>query len=488
MLQDLIQDRQKKLENIKKAGINPFLDKGLRTHLIAQVLKDFDSLVEKEEKVSLCGRLKAIRGHGGLKFIDLEDESGKIQSVLRKNLLGLKKYQIFENFDIGDFLEINGVLFTTQKGEKTLAVSQFRMLSKSLRPLPEKWQGLKDIEKKYRKRYLEFVMDRTAREKFKKRAQIIDAIRDFLTNNGFLEVETPVLQTKASGALAKPFKTYHNALDMEVFLRIAPETYLKRLVVGGFEKVFEFARVFRNEGLDPSHLQDFTMLEFYQAYSNYQDLMQMTEEMFVYLLQNLFGKTVIEYQGKKFDFTPPYPRKSFQKLILQETGIDILKHKKVADLQKEIKAKKIKLEYDENIGLGNLIDLLYKKTVRPKLIQPVFLIGHPIDISPLARKNDQNPKIVDRFQLVVNTWEMVNAYSELVDPLDQRARFEEQSQAREKGDEEAHIMDDDYLLAMEYGMPPIAGWGMGIDRLTAFLTNQENLRDVVLFPLMRSKG
>jgi len=487
MLQDIIQNRKKKLENFTKKGISPYPDSSCRTHTVRGVLTGFKAIQKEKRDVVLAGRIRSIREHGGSSFIHIEDESGSFQAYLKRDTLGGKKYNSFKNFDLGDFIEVKGKIFVTQKGEKTLLASRLRLLSKTLRPLPEKRKGLKDTELRFRKRYLELLTNPKTREKFRKRAEICDALRDFLTNRGFLEVETPVLQTKASGALAKPFITQHEALDIPLYLRIAPETYLKRLIVGGFEKVFEMARVFRNEGMDGSHLQDFTILEFYWAYKNYEFLMKKTEEMFVYVLERVFGTLKISYQGQGIDFSPPWPRATFRDLILKDCGIDINKNRDANVLRKAIKKKKINLDYNNSSSFASLVDELYKKVSRSKLKYPMFLIGHPIELSPLARKNDKDPKVADRFQLVVLGHEIVNAYSELIDPHDQRERFLTQEKAREAGDQEAHMMDRDYIEAMEYGMPPMAGWGMGVDRLVMLLTDAPSIREAVFFPLMKPR-
>lgn len=484
---EIIKSRKEKLENFYKEGLNPYPDSSRRTHTIKKVLDDFEALDKEQAEIVLSGRIRSIREHGGSTFIHINDSSGTLQAYLKRDVLGKKKYKFFKNFDIGDFIELTGKVFVTKKGEKTLLVSDYKILAKTLRPLPEKWKGLQDKELRFRKRYLDLLMNPEVKKRFVKRAKICDALRDFLTERGFLEVDTPVLQTRASGALARPFITQHETLGIPLYLRIAPETYLKRLIIGGFEKVFEMARVFRNEGIDTAHLQDFTILEFYWAYKNYEFLMKKTEEMFVYVLERVLGDLKIKYQGQEIDFTPPWPRQTFRDLIKRDCGIDINQYKEISKLQKEIKKRKIKIKDKEYPSFASLVDALYKEVSRSKIKKPVFVIGHPIEISPLARKNDKNPRFVDRFQLVVLGQELVNAYSELVNPEEQRKRFSDQVKARKAGDKEAHMMDQDYIEAMEYGMPPMAGWGMGVDRFVMLLTNVPNIREAVFFPLLKPK-
>jgi lysyl-tRNA synthetase class 2 len=485
---DELRARQKKLNAIRGAGVNPYPEKFKKTHSLMEAKASAGGA-----KVKVAGRIMTMRDMGKLCFCHLLDNSGKMQIALKSDDIGQEQYDFFvKNFDLGDFLGLEGEIFTTHKGEISILVKNYQMLAKALRPLPEKWHGLQDEELKYRERYLDLIMNPDTKDRFLKRSAIVKNIREFLEARDFIEVETPVLMTKASGAIAKPFITHHHALDLDVYLRIAPETYLKRAIVGGFEKVFEFARCFRNEGMDPSHLQDFTMLEFYQAYANFEDLMRLTEELMRELIMKTFGASEIEIIGRggnkrMIDFGQEWQVATFRDLIIKDADIDIDEFAAADKLLKEIKKKKIKIDIanPEKASRGKLIDELYKTVSRPKIYGPLFLIFHPIDLSPLARKNDANPEIADRFQLVVNGWEIVNAYSELVDPIDQRQRFEEQLKAKEAGDEEAMEIDEDYLRAMEHGMPPIAGWGMGIDRLVTILTGQDNLKDSVLFPLMK---
>ena len=478
-----VEFRKAKLENLAKT-VKAYPERYEKTH----ELKDIINLEDGVTGVKVAGRILSIRKMGKLAFVHISDLEGRTQLALKKDVLGEEKYKFFfENIDIGDFIGAEGEVFTTQTGEKTIRVSEYTFLGKCLRPLPEKWHGLVDIEACYRQHYLDLIMNNDTKKRFILRTKMLNAIRAFLTNKGFLEVETPILLNKASGALARPFVTHHNALDIDMYLRIAPETYLKRLVVGGFNNVFEIARCFRNEGIDKTHLQDFTMIEGYSAYWNYRDNMKLMKEMFTYILQEVFGTLTISINGTEIDFSKEWEEVSFKDAILRDCGIDIDNFKTADDLRKEIKAKGIVLEVDnlEELGLGNLIDQLYKKVSRPKIINPTFLTSHPTELSPLARANDDNPEITDRFQLVVNGVEIVNAYSELVDPIEQRKRLEIQAQSRANGDDEAMVKEEDYLLAMEYGMPPISGWGMGIDRLLQLFLEQENIKDCILFPLMR---
>jgi lysyl-tRNA synthetase, class II len=476
--------RIEKINKLRERGINPYLDRCNRTHMIDKARE----LEVGTANVELAGRLVLKRSFGKLTFATIQDFTGRIQIALNRKNLEEEEFKFFEKMiDISDFIWVKGDIYKTERGELTLNVLEFKLLTKTIRPLPEKFHGITDLEARSRQRYLDLIMNSETKELFKKRIKIINTIKYFLNSNDFYEVETPVLQTKPCGALAKPFKTHHNALDIDMYLRISPETYLKRCIAGGFDRVYEFARCFRNEGMDPSHLQDFTLLEFYAAYWNYVDNMDFTEKLIKHLLQEVNGSLTLKYGDTTIDFSGEWPRYSFRELILQHADIDIDKCPEKDDLIAAIKQKKIVLEGVDfaKIGRGNLIDQLYKKVARPKMINPQFLIHHPLDLSPLARRNDDNDMVTDRFQLVVNTWEVVNAYSELVDPIDQRERLVAQASARENGDEEAMIMEEDFVYCMEYGMPPISGWGMGIDRFVALLTNQENLREVVLFPLMK---
>jgi len=487
--------RTHKLNQLKKAGYNPYPERFEKKHSTSDIylyakstkIPEADKLHKDDQTFTLAGRLMTFREHGKLTFAHLQDFEGKLQIAFSQNYLGQEKYELLHNFDLGDFLGVSGKVFVTHKGEITLMVDEFIFLGKSFRSLPEKFHGLKDMESTYRQRYLDLLVNTNTQERFKIRNKINTFLRNYLTQDNFIEVETPILASTASGALAKPFITHHNALDADFYLRIAPETYLKRLIVGGYEKVFEFAKCFRNEGIDPSHLQEFTMLEYYVAYWNWEDNLKYTEQLISQLVMDIFGTYDVTIFNKKISFKPPFARITMRDIIFEYCQIDIQKYNKVNELKQDIFKQKIEIENIENLGLGNLIDSLYKKIAREKIIQPTFLIAHPISLSPLARSNDENPELADRFQLLVNGWEIVNAYSELVDPREQKKRLQEQANLKETGDDEAMMMDDDYIKAMEYGMPPISGWGMGIDRITSLLTNSENLKDTIFFPLLKSK-
>ena len=477
--------RFEKREAIKKYG-NPYPDR----YPITFTLKELQKAKEGSTDIQTAGRIIFIRRMGKLSFARLADIEGAIQIAIRKDILGEENYYVFQKFiEVGDFIGVKGDIFITQTGEKTIRVSEMTFLGKSLRPLPEKYHGISNVDACYRHRYLDLIMNEKTRKRFLLRSQFIKAIRNYLDNNEYIEIETPILINHPSGALARPFCSHHNALDMDVYLRIAPETYLKRAIVGGFTKVYEIARCFRNEGLDASHLQDFTMLECYCAYYNYQDNIYFIQNLLKAVIQELFGSLIINMKGQVVDFAGEWPTVSFRDIILKDTGIDISKYATSSDLIDAIEKAGIQLqttqESIQTLGLGNLIDLLYKQICRPKIIQPTFLTEHPLELSPLARSNDSNPQITDRFQLLVNGAEIINAYSELVDPIEQYERLLKQAELNAQGDSEAMVMDQDYVEAMEYGMPPISGWGMGIDRMVQILGDVDNIRDTVLFPLMR---
>ena len=484
-LPEIKKNREEKLRKIIHSGLNPYPQKTKRTHTIREVLEDFSKLAEKIQEVVVVGRIRTLRGHGGATFFDIEDGSGKIQALLRKNKIGEKGYQFFQELvDIGDFLEVRGTLMKTKTNEKTVEASDFNFLAKSLLPLPEKWHGLKDVEERYRKRYLDLLFSKEVRKKFELRAQIIKNLREFLENEGFLEVETPILQPIYGGAEAKPFRTHLNALDIDLYLRIATELYLKKLLVGGFEKVYEIGKCFRNEGIDKFHNPDFTMLEFYWAYADHNDMMKFIEKMFEFLLKKIFGKLEIEYEGKKVNFKLPWKRAEYFELFQKETGLDL------EELSKEglaREAKKLGVKIEKGAQKPQIADKIFKKLCQPKIQQPTFVLHYPAGAFPLSKTFEKNPKKLACFQGFAAGWEIIKVFSELNDPQEQRKRFEEQEKLHKKGLEEAQRMDEDFLTALEYGMPPAAGFGMGIDRLAALLTDSHSLREVILFPIMRPK-
>ncbi|MBI5022822.1 MAG: lysine--tRNA ligase [Candidatus Magasanikbacteria bacterium] len=488
-LTDETQARLQKLEKIKELGLAAYPSwQNTNRQSIAAVLTDFERLAQREEQICLAGRLRSIRGHGGSTFANLEDASGKIQIYFKKDEVGDEAYQLFsEIIDLGDFVSVTGSLFITKRGEKTLLVKKWQLLSKSLLPMPEKFHGLSDVETRFRKRYLDLIANPEAKEIALKRIQIIQAIREFFNAENFLEVETPILQPIAGGATAKPFVTHHNALNIDLFLRVAPELYLKRLIVGGFEKIYEIARCFRNEGIDFSHNPEFTQIEFYLAYANYEDLMKLMEKFFPYLLSRLGMDKSFEYGGQKINLAPPYPRKTFREILIEYAKLDIEEYPDQPSLYDQ--AKKLKIEISPKDGLGKIMDEIFKTLARPKIIQPTFMIDHPVELSPLAKRRADNPAYTERMQLLVaGGFELCNGFSELNDPLDQETRFKEQEKLRDKGDEEAHQFDEDFVTALKHGLPPTAGLGMGIDRLAALLTDSHNIKEVILFPTLKPES
>lgn len=484
---ELMQVRFEKEDKIKEYGIQTRPERYERTADIEGIR----ALEDGTKNISVAGRILSKRKMGKISFLHIGDITGKIQLVIKKEDLGEEEYKKFhEIMDIGDFIGVTGDIFTTQAGEKSVQVYGYTFLGKAYRPLPEKFHGLVDQEAIYRERHLDLIMNDETKKRFLLRSKFIKLMREFLDNNGFIEVDTPALQNTASGATARPFIAHHNAYDMDVFLRISPELTLKKLIIGGFNNVYEVARDFRNEGIDKNHLQDFSMVEGYSAYWNYEDNMKFLKEMVTYIFNKLFdGNLVVTIGDKDIDFGGEWEIVSFRDLVLKDCGIDIDKYPTASELLAEIRANNIELDEEniENLGRGNLIDALYKKVSRPKIIKPTYLIKHPIDLSPLARANDDNKQLTDRFQLIVNGQEIINGYSELVDAKEQEARLIEQSRLKANGDEEAMSIDEEYIKAMEYGMPPISGWGLGIDRFLQFLTNSDNIRDVVLYPLMRPR-
>ena len=486
-ISELKKVREEKEAKLKDYGVNTRPDSFKYTHTLKEVM----ALEPGTKDVSVAGRVMSKRKMGKISFIDLRDVEGRIQLCIKRDDLGEELYKkIHETLDVGDFIGVTGDIFITGSGEKTVQVYKYKFLGKSLRPLPEKFHGVTNQEILYRERHLDLIMNDETKKRFLLRSKVIKLIREFLDNRGFIEVETPVLQNTASGATARPFITHHNTYDADVFLRISPELTLKKLIIGGFTNIYEIARDFRNEGISVNHLQDFTMIEGYSAYYNYKDNMKLTSDLIKYIISNINdGNLKIMIGDTEVDFGNEWPEIGFRELILKDSGIDIDKFETASELLAEIKKNKIDLETPDldKLGRGNLIDQLYKKVSRPKMINPVFVTKHPIDLSPLARSNDDNPNIADRFQLVVNGQEIINGYSELVDSREQDKRLKEQSELKAKGDEEAMSTDNEYIKAMEYGMPPISGWGLGIDRFLQFLTNSYNIRDVVLYPLLKKR-
>ncbi|TSC76159.1 MAG: lysyl-tRNA synthetase, class II [Parcubacteria group bacterium Gr01-1014_33] len=483
---DIRNERLKKLQTLKEKGIDPYPAHTERGLLVAEVLKKFSALAKSKKSVVAAGRVMTKREHGGSTFFDVEDTSGKIQGYAKEDILKENYLLFLQTVDIGDFVEIEGTLFETKKKEKTIEVSRWAMLSKSLRPLPEKWHGLQDVEERFRKRYLDLLMNEGVQNRFQLRAQLITAVRAFHEENGFLEVETPMLHPIPGGALAKPFITHHNALDIDLYLRVAPELYLKRLLVGGCERVFEIGKCFRNEGIDITHNPEFTMLESYAAYWDEEQMMDFVENLFVAVAKKLGKDEGIMWEGKKIIFKKPFSRISFKDLLARYAQVSDYHNEAQESLR--MRARQLGIEIEPETEKAKIADEIFKKICGPYLSHPTFVIHHPIDISPLAKKRPENPEEVRRFQLVVASAEVVNGFSELNDPLDQRDRFESQNKVRESGDEEAHRVDEDYIEAMEYGMPPAAGIGIGIDRLTMLFSGTKNIKEVILFPTMKPRG
>ena len=478
---EFLQHRLDKLKALREMGINPFPYRYDRTHSSAEIISNYNKLADAQAKVSLAGRLISLRGHGKTLFGHLMDNAGKIQIYARADDMG-DGFQLFKKLDIGDFLGVEGTLFTTKTGEITIRVEKATLLAKSIRPLPEKWHGLQDKELRYRHRYLDLIANSEIKELFIKRAKINKEIREFLDQRGFLEVETPVLQPIYGGAAAKPFVTHHNALDIDLYLRIADELYLKRLIIGGFEKVYEMAKDFRNEGMDKYHNPEFTMLEFYWAYADYNDLMEMLEELYRYLAQKIVGALQVPFGDFMIDFSKPFTRQPYFQGINEVCGQDIsgLSEEELAKL-----AAKFEIDISKLKGRGDYFNAFFEKFVEPNLIQPTFLKDFPIELSPLAKVHREHPCLAERFELFIAGFEFGNAFSELNDPDDQRARMAQQSALIERGHEEAHPVDEDFIFAMEHGMPPTAGYGIGVDRLAMLLTNSSSIRDIILFPTMK---
>lgn len=478
------------MNNLREQGMDPFGKRFERTHTSQEIIDAYEELTkealeENEVSVSLAGRIMTKRGKGKAGFAHVQDLTGQIQLYVRKDSVGDEQYEIFKTVDIGDHVGVQGVLFKTKVGELSIKVKDFTLLSKALRPLPDKYHGLKDIEQRYRQRYLDLITNPESKQTFILRSRIIQSMRRYLDNNGYLEVETPMMHSIAGGASARPFVTHHNALDMELYMRIAIELHLKRLIVGGLEKVYEIGRVFRNEGVSTRHNPEFTMIELYEAYADYKDIMALTENLIAHIAQEVLGTTKIQYGEYEVDLTPEWTRLHMVDAIKQYTGVDFWKETSVEEAR--ALAKEHNVEITEHMLYGHIVNEFFEQKVEEQLIQPTFIYGHPVEISPLAKKNEDDPRFTDRFELFIVAREHANAFTELNDPIDQRERFEAQLKEKEQGNDEAHEMDDDFIEALEYGMPPTGGLGIGIDRLVMLLTNAPSIRDVLLFPQMRHR-
>jgi lysyl-tRNA synthetase class 2 len=490
---ELVQQRIKKLETLRNDGIDPYPNDFRVTHTSRDLHGTFDSLSDEELKsvgniFCLAGRIMALRDFGKASFIQIQDRKGRIQAYLRRDIVGEPAFQLFKTFDLGDFIGVEGKIFRTRTGELTLQVQNFKLLVKSLRPLPEKWHGLTDIEARYRQRYLDLIVNPKVKEIFLTRTKAIQMIRDFFTHRDFIEVETPMLHPIPGGATAKPFKTHHNALDMELYMRVAPELFLKRLVIGGLERIFEINRCFRNEGISTLHNPEFTMLEFYQTYATYEGMIKMTEELLSSTIKEIHGGFHLHYQGKEIDFTPPWRRVLYKESLLEYGKVDpvILKEpSRAIEL-----AKNLGLELKRGTSHGKVLDDLFKELVEPHLVQPTFVTHYPTEVSPLSRRNGKDFEVVDRFELFIAGREIANGFSELNDPVDQRRRFVRQLKERADEADAADAvltLDEDFLRALEFGMPPTAGEGIGIDRWVMLLTDAPSIRDVIFFPLLRTE-
>ncbi len=481
-LSEVLRVRREKLAALQQAGNDPFAQTRFdRTVYAQQIAEQFDQLEEKS--VAVAGRIMSKRSMGKASFFDIADASGKIQIYIKLNVIGEETYEQFKKWDIGDIVGVNGEVFRTKHGEISIRATKAVLLSKSLLPLPEKFHGLTNTDLRYRQRYVDLIVNPEVRDVFVKRSLIIRELRTFLDSKGYLEVETPVLHNIAGGAAARPFITHHNSLNIDMYLRIALELHLKRLIVGGFDKVYEIGRVFRNEGMDTKHNPEFTMLEFYQAYSNYEDVMNLTEEMLRYVAQKVLGTTTVVYGDQEIDLGKPFARISMVEAVKKYTGVDFDAIQTLEEARAA--AKEHHIQYEERHLKGDILNLFFDEFVEDKLIQPTFLTGHPVEISPLSKRDAAHPGYTERFELFITGREFANAFSELNDPIDQKARFEHQLELKAQGDEEATDMDNDFITALEYGLPPTGGFGMGVDRLVMLLTNQPSIRDVLLFPTMK---
>ncbi|MDD3705572.1 MAG: lysine--tRNA ligase [Clostridiaceae bacterium] len=486
-LNEIMKIRREKLEQLKAIGRNPFEILNYdQTHHSKDIKDNFEEMEGKD--VSIAGRIMSFRDMGKASFCDIQDRHGKIQSYIKQDELGEEEYKIFKTYDIGDIVGIKGFVFKTKRGEISVHVKQITLLCKSLQPLPEKWHGLKDTEIRYRQRYIDLIVNEDVRETFYKRTQIISAVREFMDARDFIEVETPILATIASGAAARPFITHSNALDIELYLRIATELYLKRLIVGGFERVYEMGKDFRNEGIDVRHNPEFTMIEMYQAYADYNDMMELTESLIAYCAKKVLGTTKINYQGTELDLTPPWNRMTMVEAVKKYSGVDFNEIKTDEEARETAKKLKVLDELKKKLKdctKGDILNAAFEVYVEEHLIQPTFILDYPVEISPLTKKKNDDPTMTERFEAFIYAREIANAYSELNDPIDQKERFEQQANDKELGDDEAYATDDDFVNSLEIGMPPTGGLGIGIDRIIMFLTDSYSIRDIILFPTMK---
>ncbi|MEC0225200.1 MULTISPECIES: lysine--tRNA ligase [Paenibacillus] len=489
-LSELLQIRRAKLDELRGLGIDPFGKKYERTANAGDIVAKYDGLSKEEldelsVEVSIAGRIMAKRVMGKASFAHIQDLSGRIQLYVRQDSIPETQYAAFNVLDLGDIIGVRGTVFKTKTGETSIKVHNLEVLSKSLLPLPEKYHGLKDVELRYRQRYVDLIINPEVQQTFIARSRIIQSMRRYLDSLGYLEVETPTLHTIAGGAAARPFITYHNTLEMQLYMRIAIELHLKRLIVGGLEKVYEIGRVYRNEGMSTRHNPEFTMIELYEAYADYKDIMNLTENMIAHIAQEVLGTQLLDYQGKEVNLSPGWRRVTMVDAVKEVTGVDFSVH--MTDDEAQDLAKEHRVPVEKHMTFGHILNAFFEQFVEETLIQPTFVMGHPVEISPLAKKNDEDPRFTDRFELFIVGREHANAFSELNDPIDQRQRFEAQIQEKEQGNDEAHEMDDDFIRALEYGMPPTGGLGIGVDRLIMLLTNSASIRDVLLFPHMRNR-
>lgn len=489
-LSELLRIRRGKLDELRQLGVDPFGRKFERTHQAKAILDAYDGqsneeLEAKDIRVSIAGRIMQKRSMGKAAFAHIQDLSGKIQIYVRQDALDEATFKAFNLLDIGDMVGVKGTVFKTKTGETSVKALELEVLTKSLLPLPDKFHGLKDVETRYRQRYVDLIVNPDVQQTFITRSRIIQSMRRYLDSHGYLEVETPTLHAIAGGAAARPFITHHNALDMQLYMRIAIELHLKRLIVGGLEKVYEIGRVYRNEGISTRHNPEFTMIELYEAYADYKDIMALTENLIAHIAQDVLGKTTITYQGTEVNLAAPWRRVSMVELVKEATGVDF--SVQMSDEEAHALAKQHKVPVEPHMSFGHIVNAFFETFCEHTLIQPTFVTGHPVAISPLAKKSEEDPRFTDRFELFIVAREHANAFTELNDPIDQRERFESQLAEKEQGNDEAHEMDDDFIRALEYGMPPTGGLGIGIDRLVMLLTDAPSIRDVLLFPHMRGE-